>query len=46
MWGIYVYMYTKNEVSVSNPVPEGGVHRQTTLTPMPMMTMSMMTDNS
>ena len=26
MWGTYVHMYTKNEVSMSNPVPGGGVH--------------------
>ena len=28
IWGTYVHMYTKNEVSTSNPVPGGGVHRQ------------------
>ena len=25
--GAYVHMYTKYEVSMSNPVPRGGVHR-------------------
>ena len=27
MWGTYVHMYTKYEVSMSNPVAGGGVHR-------------------
>ena len=27
IWGTYVHMYTKYEVSMSNPVPGGGVHR-------------------
>ena len=29
-----MHMYTKYEVSMSNPVPEGGVHRCPTLMPM------------
>ena len=28
IWGTYVHMYTKYEVSMSNTVPGGGVHRQ------------------
>ena len=28
MWGTYVHKYTKYEVSMSNPVPGGDVHRQ------------------
>ena len=27
MWGTYVPMHTKYEVSMSDPVPGGGVHR-------------------
>ena len=27
IWGTYVHMYTKDEVSMSNPVAGGGVHR-------------------
>ena len=27
IWGTYVHMYTKYEISRFNPVPEGGVHR-------------------
>ena len=27
IWGTYVHMCTKYEVSMSNPVPGGGVHR-------------------
>ena len=26
MWGPFVHMYTKYEVSMSNPVARGGVH--------------------
>ena len=28
VWGTYMLMYTKYEVSVSNPVAEGGVQRR------------------
>ena len=27
-WGTYVHMYRKYEVSMSNPVPGGGVHKR------------------
>ena len=34
MWGTFVHMYTKHEVSMFNPVPGGGVQ---VTKPMPMM---------
>ena len=37
IWGTYVHMYTKYEVSMSNPVPGGGAQTMMPMTtPMPM----------